>query len=133
MGSFNVSCGASHLTINSGDKIVLFPLKINKEYTSDCNWSSPKNPYYNCTNFITNEGPFGICRPLTLPIFGEYNDYGCLENIEKNKHTEYLEEYYGITIQNIADYFCRAEFEGDEIIKNALTFPIYMVIFFIIK
>jgi len=121
MGSFNVSCGASHLTINSGDKIVLFPLTINKEYTNDCNssnWSKQQNPYYKCTNFVTNEGPFGICHPLTLPIFGEYNDYGCLENIEKNEHTEYLEEYYGITIQNIADYFCRAEFEGDEIIKD---------------
>lgn len=111
MGCFNVSCGASHLTINSGNKIVLFPLTMR-------GFIAKMNPYRNCANFITNDGPFGICHPYTLPIFGEYNDYGCLENIEENEHTKHLEKHFGTSIQNIADYFCRADCEGDDMIVN---------------
>ncbi len=118
MGCFNVACSASKLTIGCGQKIVLFPLKIREEYTPECSWSKIHNPYYNTANFVSNDGPFGICQPFTLPIFGQYNDYGCVEEIEENEHTKYLEKYFGTSIYNIAEYFCRACCDGEEMIKN---------------
>jgi hypothetical protein len=33
--------------------------------------------------------------PVSLPIFGKYDDYGGLEKIVKDKNTEALEAYYG--------------------------------------
>lgn len=75
MGSWSVYCGISNITITSGDSCVLIPLKKSKgEYYS---------PYL----------------PETLPIFGKYDDYGGIEDIEKNAGTNLLEEFYGCSIE----------------------------------
>lgn len=69
MGCWNGTCGISNLPIVSGDKIVLFIIKYNK-YGE------------------TNSGGFcyttGQYSPITVPVFGEYNDYGGIEPITKN-------------------------------------------------
>ncbi len=64
MGCWNATCNVSNLPIFWGDKVVLIPLvKVSSKETKF-------NPCYPTDNFI----------PLGFPIFGEYDDYGRLEN-----------------------------------------------------
>lgn len=80
MGSWSVYCGISNITISSGRRCVFLPLQKNK----------------------TTE--YGGYIPATLPIFGEYNDYGSLENIVEDFNTKIIEEAYGCTIGEFVDF-----------------------------
>lgn len=70
MGCWNGTCGISNLPIKSGEKIALFVIERNK-YAE------------------TNSGGFCYATdqysPVTIPILGEYNDYGGIENISSNE------------------------------------------------
>lgn len=102
MGSWSVSCGISNITITSGKKCVLLPLKEN-------NGSETRN-----------------WQPATLPIFGEYNDYGGIEEIEKDDNTALIEKHFGVSIDDFAVFLVDGEFtygrdEAEEVaerIKN---------------
>ena len=64
MGCWNATCNISNLPIFWGDKVVLIPLvKVSSQETK-FNVCNPTD------NFV----------PLGFPIFGEYDDYGRLEN-----------------------------------------------------
>lgn len=90
MGSFNVACSVSNISISPGMPCAYLPLKPSTE-----------------GNKISNNRDFLISTtcyyaPYTLPIFGEYNDYGRL-NIETDKNVIFLEEKFGIKIEDIFD------------------------------
>jgi hypothetical protein len=53
-----------------------------------------------------NDGPFQYWHMLSLPIFGKYNDYGGLEEIEEDDNTKALERYFGIPIEAISEIIC---------------------------
>lgn len=97
MGSFSVSCGITKLTITCGDRCLLLPLIIPE--TFGCGDNDEKN--YACVNsthmFLYNTD---MWEPFCFPIRGEYNDYGSLENIVKDKNTEIIEKYLGIKIED---------------------------------
>ena len=78
MGSWSVYCGISQIAVTAGDKCVLLPLQkaTNVDYL----------PYV----------------PACLPIFGEYDDYGGIENIQKDDNTALIEEHFGITVEEFA-------------------------------
>lgn len=82
MGSWSVYCETSKIAITAGDECVLLPIKKN----------SGNNGYM----------PF---IPATLPIFGDYNDYGGMENILENGNTKLIEEHFGITIEDFVILF----------------------------
>ena len=89
MGSWSVYCGISQIAITSGQKCVLLPLKESMgEYL----------PYL----------------PATLPIFGEYDDYGGIENIEKDENTKLIEEHFDCTIEEFCTFFTRGCIRDDE-------------------
>lgn len=81
MGSWSVSCGISNIAITAGNKCVLVPLRKN-------------NQDYGYFEYI----------PAILPIFGEYNDYGGIEKIEKNINTELIEKVTGVTIEEFCEF-----------------------------
>ena len=81
MGSWSVYCGISNITINSGRKCAFLPLQKNKN-------SEAYNKYI----------------PLTLPIFGKYDDYGSLKNIEEDFNTKLIEETYGCSIGEFVNF-----------------------------
>ena len=81
MGSWSVACGISNIAITAGNKCVLIPLQKNNERIG----------YF---KYI----------PSVLPIFGEYNDYGGIENIEKNLNTELIEKASGVSIEEFCEY-----------------------------
>lgn len=63
MGCWNGSCMISGLPIKCGDKAVAIPMV---------------------------QHPNGDLSVTFFPIFGEYNDYGSLENVKSNKHSARL-------------------------------------------
>lgn len=80
MGSWSVSCGISNIAITSGNPCVIIPLKKSKGLS------------------------YQKYQPATLPIFGVYNDYGGMENIEVNSNTKFIEEHFGVTIDEFVEF-----------------------------
>ncbi len=82
MGSWSVYCSISRITINSGTKCVFLPLIKNNGGSSE----------------------YDSHIPATLPIFGEYNDYGGIENIVRDENVELIEKMYKCTIEEFCDF-----------------------------
>lgn len=106
MGCFNTQGFLSKLDIEYQDKVFLL---ICAPYSEPIKWneldSADEEHSYN-----------GACdRPISYPIFGEYDDYGGICNIERDQTVERLEEVFGDTIENII-----------EIIKMATVLPMEM-------
>lgn len=70
MGCWNGTCGISNLPIKQGEEIVLFIVKEKNLFT--CNGGGY------CY-------PTDLFEPISLPIIGEYNDYGSIENIKNEE------------------------------------------------
>lgn len=95
MGCWSVYCGLSNITITAGHKCVLLPLKKNNRYEGYL-------PYL----------------PATLPIFGEYDDYGGIENIEQNENTEFIEKHFDCTIEEFCVYFTNNDKAPENLLNN---------------
>jgi hypothetical protein len=91
MGSWSVYCGLSNLTITSGQECVFLPLKKSN-----------------------NLGGYLPYKPATLPIFGEYDDYGGIENIQSDKNTELIEKHFNCTIHDFCYFLTRGPIRDDE-------------------
>lgn len=91
MGCFNTMGFHTHLPIVAGDDIVLF-LGVYPEYE---NRTVRKD-------FVTF-APGTDFTPISLPIFGKYNDYGSIEDIEKNCNIDSIEKFFGLNIEKIID------------------------------
>jgi len=89
MGSWSVSCGISNIAITSGNKCVLLPLKKSRGRETQ-KWQA-----------------------ATLPIFGQYNDYGGIEEIEKDDNTELIEKHFGVSIDDFAVFLVDGKFTYD--------------------
>jgi hypothetical protein len=89
MGSFNVACSVSSLSINSGDEVLFFPL-LPTHFSS----SRPHEVGVHST-LIYSDCYF---TPFCLPIRGKYNDYGSVEDVVHDANTRAIEEFFGITI-----------------------------------
>jgi len=90
MGCFNVACSISNISINCGTRIAFIPLEKVKYQ------NGPKG---NISMIYTN----CIYCPVTLPIFGEYDDYGGIEDIVRCKNVEVIEKKFGMDIQKFCD------------------------------
>lgn len=89
MGSFNVSCGISGLSINCGDDVMLFIL-----YPVHRGKIEPSRFLFNRDDFF---------KPLGLPIEGRYDEYGSLEDIVENEVTKGYERLFGLSIDEIVN------------------------------
>ena len=91
MGSWSVYCGISQIAITAGQECVFLPLKKNARGNSYL-------PYI----------------PATLPIFGEYDDYGGIENIIKDDNTKFIEKHFKCKIDAFCTFFTRGCIRDDE-------------------
>jgi len=96
MGCYSVSCKLSNLPIVGYTSAVLIPLRpidghIEFDFHKDTG----------TTVICCNEGPLVYFHPCMYPIRGTYNDYGSLNDIIRDDNTDILEEYYGLTIEQI--------------------------------
>lgn len=109
MGCFNVACSISKLSIGYGRRVALIPLE-------------PANVWNRSPHVIKPSSsllyPNEYFNPLTFPIFGKYDDYGSIEEIEENINTMAIEKHFGMTIEdfvglvtcnrpNVNDYFSK--------------------------
>lgn len=96
MGCFNTKGFFSGLDIVGGEKaFVLVCVQYHPPLTFD-------NPELGkrCHEFDHNSG---VMYPITFPIFGEYNDYGGIENIQKDFNVQHLESLLGDTVENFLE------------------------------
>ncbi len=88
MGSWNETCAVSGLSIRSGEKIAFIALAQNpwnyEELTGLKGLKEDEEPpvYYKGSSgcYATD-----LWAPICLPIFGEYNDYGTIDNISSSE------------------------------------------------
>lgn len=90
MGSFNVTCSISHISIGSGDPIVYIPLEESKFPTAKIGDNNLYLLY--CHAFYS---------PACFPLKGEYDDYGGVEHIEKDEALQFAEDWYKLPIDTI--------------------------------
>lgn len=98
MGHFSHNCKLTGIPITGGTKVVLFPMLL-RAYLGENSDKALKEigTTYQCSN-DTIRMKFSPCW---FPIKGEYDDYGGMENIEHDDNTKVLEDYYGLTIEQI--------------------------------
>jgi hypothetical protein len=89
MGSFDVACSISRITINPGDPVAYFPLKL-YDYAYDPRAANNTLIYTWC-----------YYEPATLPIFGKYYDYGYIDQIEKDSSTKAIEKHFECPIETV--------------------------------
>lgn len=103
MGSFNVAATMSKISLNAGDKVVFIPL-----LPRDYGYKKEPNVIIGPQSMVvSNDGAPAYYTPSFLPIFGEYNDYGSIEDIERDKNVDYIEKYFGITIEDFMEAVTR--------------------------
>ena len=91
MGCFNVMGFHTHLPVTYNDNIVLL-LGVYPEYENR-----------NVRRDFVDFAPGNDFTPIALPIFGKYNDYGSIEDIERDANVESIEKYFGLEIEKIID------------------------------
>ena len=127
MGCFGINGAISKLPIVYGEECVCILSLVKKEKEKP----SPMN--------------FGLgftITPISLPIYGVYNDYGSIENIVKDKNVEFIEEFFECNIDellrllddNYSNRFTKAEklfqYENilDKVTNRANEFDLYYII-----
>lgn len=91
MGSFDVGCGLSNLTIHYGDRAGFLILDERARYREDRN--SPGKSLTFGDDYL----------PFLPPVFGTYDDYGRIRNITPSTTTAVLEKIFGRPIEVVMD------------------------------
>lgn len=90
MGCFNHKCNFSQLPVAAGDRIVVIvgirPIGPAKDVIE-----------------LDNFAPGNSFTPISVPIRGEYNDYGSIENVDRTPGVEVLENFFGLSVETIVD------------------------------
>ena len=90
MGSFYSTCSVSNMTLSSQKTSILI---LAPGY--DITFKEHLNM------IVSNDGAQAFFSPFGFPIHGEYDDYGHITNIKRDKNVEMLEEYFGVDIDSI--------------------------------
>ena len=84
MGCFGTSGFLSKVPIKYGQRVVCFIASIN-------NRLDIRSTYY----------PDSVVAPYCLPVRGQYDDYGCIENIVHDANVEVIEKYFGCSVEDV--------------------------------
>lgn len=91
----NVCCSISNLSIDDGAKAVFIPLVPNKDYHITKDHPSEYHLVGNVASLFGTNHYFNLA---SLPIFGEYDFYWGLKNIEENLNNSIIEKYFEVDI-----------------------------------
>lgn len=94
MGSFDVSCGISNISINEGDNTGFLILEKPPVYLSRDFPEPGKTLIINATD---------LYRPVLPPVYGTYDDYGRITDIRDSATTKVIEEMFGLPVQQVID------------------------------
>jgi len=118
MGSFYLTCSISHMTLNNQKtSIQLLVPKYNTKQYSSLSFEEHMNI------ICSNDGAQAFFSPFGFPIHGVYDDYGRICDIARDKNVEQLEEFFGISIEDIIAGIGRTK-EGE--IKGLNNEKIYL-------
>lgn len=90
MGSFYSTCSVSNMTLTNQKTSILL---LSPGYSTDIN--------SHLNMIVSNDGSQAFFSPFGFPIHGEYDDYGYITNIQRDKNVEMLESFFGIGIDDI--------------------------------
>lgn len=90
MGCFNIACGVSGATIDEGDRMGVLLMKKN---TVDEN-----NIFSDVSQADQYLMPSNVYTPVAPPLYGEYDDYGGLSEVESSPVVRYVEGNYGMPV-----------------------------------
>lgn len=88
MGSFGKIGFISSLPISAGDETTLVFLKPNKYSDNKSGGITYSTDWY---------------EPIFPPIFGEYDDYGKIEDVKKTDSVKFIEDFFGLPIDQIIE------------------------------
>jgi len=83
MGSFNVACGISSASIGYGERVGMLPI-IPQKFKHVSKWF-----FGDCDKYI----------PVSPAIYGIYNDYGSITDVERSPVVDYLEKIYDMPVE----------------------------------
>lgn len=90
MGSFYSTCSVSNMTLtNQRTSILLLAPGYSTDLSGHLNM------------IVSNDGSQSFFSPFGFPIHGEYDDYGYIVNIQRDKNVQMLEEFFGVSIDDI--------------------------------
>jgi hypothetical protein len=90
MGSFYSTCSVSNMTLtNQKTSILLLAPGYSTDFKGHLNM------------IVSNDGAQAFFSPFGFPIHGEYDDYGYIVNIQRDKNVQMLEEFFGVSIDDI--------------------------------
>ena len=92
MGCFNTIGFHSHLPITYGKDVVVF-LGVYATYENR-----------NVRRDFVEFAPGNDFTPIALPIFGKYDDYGSVCDIERDANIEAIEKFFGFDIDKIVGF-----------------------------
>lgn len=111
MGSFNVACSVSNLSINCGDKVKFIPLLPNNFHGNESHLVGVQHflIYPNC-----------YFNPLCLPISGVYNDYGSIDEILIDDNVKAIEKKFNMNINDFIESitFGNKKKDKDNLLEN---------------
>lgn len=99
MGHFSHNCKLTHVPITGGPATLIVMKPTGRMYDN----SDESLKTYGKTYLCSNDGPRMKYSPVWLPIHGQYDTYGGLENIVEDDNTKTLEKYYNLKIQEIVN------------------------------
>jgi len=90
MGSFYSTCSVSNMTLtNQRTSILLLAPGYSTDFKEHLNM------------IVSNDSSQAFFSPFGFPIHGEYDDYGYIINIQRDKNVEMLEDFFGVSIDDI--------------------------------
>lgn len=125
MGHFSHNCKLTGLPITDGTPVALFPMVMRKSLYDN---SEEHMRQFGSTYMCSNDGARLKYVPCMFPIIGDYDDYGGIENIVEDENTKAIEEYYGLTIQEVCNIItCGRKDDGYseslKVIKKEVVYP----------
>ena len=94
MGSFLATCGISNLSIREGDKIGFVLLGAGEKHYDQ----GPGTLALGRSLLIYSTDDY---RPFLPPVFGEYDDYGGIVNIQPSATTRLLEAKFHLPVEKV--------------------------------
>lgn len=90
MGSFYSTCSISNMTLTHQKTSVIL-LSPNHKISFENHLGM----------IVSNDNCQAFFSPFGFPIHGEYDDYGYITNIKRDKNVQMIEDYFGISIDEV--------------------------------
>jgi len=113
MGSFNVACSISNLSIGWNDPLAFIPLWPNV-YPKDATPLLPADPTLTYVNCLYN--------PVCLPIFGIYDGYGGVDDIVEDENVKLVEKFFNMNVHDFVKYITNGRRDIDDVYGSPTKF-----------